>query len=195
MIIDLALIRDGAPASPESPFQSADAPLSECGRDALVKNKRGGVYPAVSRAYTAPSARCVETAVEIYRLPVVLPGISRYDYGGLEGMEYRKAAGSDIFRSWAGAPYAGAVGGGSAPYAVQQGNIRIFREIISELAGYGLQSAALVAHHTVIMIIINRFLAQGFLYFYEDIPYGGGYAVTFDTETEILRIKNKLINF
>jgi len=192
MEVNIVLIRDGAPLCPEGPFLSGNIPLGKDGKKIISEKVSNSVYPAVSRVYTDPCARCRETASLIYRIPALVVPIVHYDYSGLENMAYREAVGSDVFRTWARSVTACAIGNGEPPYLVQQRNILIFRGIVERLAEKYIPSAALVTHKTVILTVINRYLTPGFFYFYEDIPHGGGYLISFDIETETLKIKKNI---
>ena len=63
-----------------------DVPLSEEGRQQLIRLKDELVYPPVSAVFTSPLSRCTETAAILYpeNKAIAIDGLIEYDFGEFE---------------------------------------------------------------------------------------------------------------
>ena len=76
----------------------SDEPLCPEGTEELEQ----GMYPAVSRVYTSPMRRCLETAELLYPgVPTeIIPEFRECDFGEFEGKNYAELNGRADYQAW-----------------------------------------------------------------------------------------------
>jgi alpha-ribazole phosphatase len=198
MLMEITFIRNGATArSLEGKFIGrTDEPLCEEGALYLYERVKAHCYPEVSRVYTSGYRRCRETASIIYpRLPALLESMmNTFDFGAFEGRSYNDLKHVTAFQDWAVQEEVRAFPGGEPPQQSMAVNMKEFVEIIDDLQHSMVDKAAIITHKSVILAVLNRYMLMGRRYTGEDIAYGGGVTVIFDTSNMTLTIKKKNMN-
>lgn len=126
--------------------------------DAL-KEEYGG-YPEVDAVFSSPLKRCLQTAKRIYpdKEPIVLEGLSEYDFGEFEGKTADELKDIEAFQTW----LAGTHPETPLPFGESQigFNTRIcetFMKIVNGVLQSGVKSTAVVTHGGVIMALMAEF--------------------------------------
>lgn len=193
LVLEISLIRNGVTESGEMGRFTGlrDEPLSEGGVGAIKRRRENNIYPKVSRVYTGPLRRCLETTSLIYGFPaLVMEGLSAFDYGELTGKPYAEMVGDEQFEQWAGSEWLRPMANGTAPYVSRTKNLRNFRDIVEEMETYRITTAAVIAHRIGILLILNKYAIPSVWYADRDIKYGGGCTVLYDTSLSALKVKN-----
>lgn len=126
--------------------------------DAL-KEEYGG-YPEVDAVFSSPLKRCLQTAKRIYpdKEPIVLEGLSEYDFGEFEGKTADELKDIEAFQTW----LAGTHPETPLPFGESQigFNTRIcetFTRIVNGILQSGVKSTAVITHGGVIMALMAAF--------------------------------------
>ena len=106
--ITITLIRSGATQTglQDRFLGLVDEPLSDQGRDSLIRQAANGMYPDAELVFTSGRSRSLATAHIIYpRTPaIVLRELEPYDYGAFAGKSYRELEEDEAFRRWLASP-------------------------------------------------------------------------------------------
>lgn len=126
--------------------------------DAL-KEEYGG-YPEADAVFSSPLKRCLQTAKRIYpdKEPIVMEGLSEYDFGEFEGKTADELKDEEAFQTW----LAGTHPETPLPFGESQigFNTRIcetFMKIVNGVLQSGVKSTAIVTHGGVIMALMAAF--------------------------------------
>lgn len=124
-----------------------------------IKREYGG-YPEVDAVFSSPLKRCLQTAKRIYpdREPIILEGLSEYDFGEFEGKTADELKDEEAFQVW----LAGTSPETPLPFGESQAafNARVcsaFVQIIDGIVKAGVKSTAVVTHGGVIMALMAAF--------------------------------------
>lgn len=117
-------------------------------------------YPEVDAVFSSPLKRCLQTAARIFpdKEPIVLEGLSEYDFGEFEGKTADELKDYEAFQTW----LAGTHPETPLPFGESQigFNTRIcetFVKIIHGILQSGVKSTAVVTHGGVIMALMAAF--------------------------------------
>mgnify|MGYP000759258772 FL=1 len=124
-----------------------------------LKEEYGG-YPEVDAVFSSPLKRCLQTAKRIYpdKEPIVMEGLSEYDFGEFEGKTADELKDEEAFQTW----LAGTRPETPLPFGESQigFNTRIcetFMKIVNGILQSGVKSTAVVTHGGVIMALMAAF--------------------------------------
>lgn len=124
-----------------------------------LKEAYGG-YPEVDAVFSSPLKRCLQTAKRIYpdKEPIVMEGLSEYDFGEFEGKTADELKDEEAFQTW----LAGTHPETPLPFGESQigFNTRIcetFMKIVNGILQSGVKSTAVVTHGGVIMALMAAF--------------------------------------
>lgn len=124
-----------------------------------LKEEYGG-YPEVDAVFSSPLKRCLQTAKRIYpdKEPIVMEGLSEYDFGEFEGKTADELKDEEAFQTW----LAGTHPETPLPFGESQigFNTRIcetFMKIVNGILQSGVKSTAVVTHGGVIMALMAAF--------------------------------------
>lgn len=124
-----------------------------------LKEEYGG-YPEVDAVFSSPLKRCLQTAKRIYpdKEPIVMEGLSEYDFGEFEGKTADELKDEEAFQTW----LAGTHPEAPLPFGESQigFNTRIcetFMKIVNGILQSGVKSTAVVTHGGVIMALMAAF--------------------------------------
>lgn len=136
-----------------------DVSLTEEGAKQLERMRREFEYPYVQAVLTSPLNRCLQTSKILYPdiKPLIFDGLIEYDFGEFEGFVAEELKNEASFIEWlAGGPDAAAPFGESNA-AFQKRVTRCFYDIVNGLLKSDVDSAALITHGGVIMMIMQMF--------------------------------------
>ena len=161
----------------------SDEPLCPEGTEELVQ----GTYPAVSRVYTSPMRRCLETAELLYPGidPEIVPEFRECDFGEFEGKNYAELNGRDDYQAWIDSggelPFPG--GESRAEFAVRC--LKAFEEIRKKAPQ---EDCALIVHGGTVMAIMEQYGLPQKPFFDYQTPNGCGFILEADgTNTQSRR--------
>ena len=136
-----------------------DVSLTREGARQLENMRREFEYPAVQAVLSSPLNRCLQTAKILYpdAQPVIFDGLIEYDFGEFEGFTAEELKNEAAFADWlAGGPDAQAPFGESNEM-FQKRVKRSFYDIVNGLLKTDVDSAAVITHGGVIMMIMQMF--------------------------------------
>lgn len=126
--------------------------------DAL-KEEYGG-YPEVDAIFCSPLKRCLQTAKRIYpeKDPIVLEGLSEYDFGEFEGKTADELKDEEAFQVWlAGTKPELPLPFGESQLDFNKRVCETFLKIVNGILHAGVRSTAVVTHGGVIMALMAAF--------------------------------------
>lgn len=131
-----------------------DVPLSEEGRQQLIRLKDELVYPPVSAVFTSPLSRCTETAAILYpeNKAIAIDGLIEYDFGEFENKTAEELKKSPVFPKWLAGEADPPFGESNAAFAKRV--CGSFEKILEGLMKTGTTDAAIVTHGGVIMALL-----------------------------------------
>ncbi|MGI6403704.1 MAG: histidine phosphatase family protein [Oscillospiraceae bacterium] len=195
MTITITLIRSGATQTglQDRFLGLVDEPLSDQGRDSLIRQAANGMYPEAELVFTSGRSRSLATAHIIYpRTPaIVLRELEPYDYGAFAGKSYRELEEDEAFRRWLASPCLVSPPGGEEPHAFAARCGAAIRQIANETQRKGRQKVAIITHLSVIRSILRRYHLPRPLYWDWQVAFGGGFVTQFDTTRGVLTISEK----
>lgn len=124
-----------------------------------IKKEFGG-YPQVDAVFSSPLKRCLQTAKRIYpeREPIVIEGLSEYDFGEFEGKTADELKDEEAFQVWlAGTSPETPLPFGESQTAFNERVCTTFVQIIEGILKAGVKSTAVVTHGGVIMALMAAF--------------------------------------
>lgn len=124
-----------------------------------LKEDYGG-YPEVDAVFSSPLKRCLQTAKRIYpdKEPIVLEGLSEYDFGEFEGKTADELKDEEAFQVWlAGTSPETPLPFGESQIAFNERICANFVQIIDGILKSGVRSTAVVTHGGVIMALMTAF--------------------------------------
>ena len=123
-----------------------DVPLSEEGRQQLIRLKDELVYPPVSAVFTSPLSRCTETAAILYpeNKAIAIDGLIEYDFGEFENKTAEELKKSPVFPKWLAGEADPPFGESNAAFAKRV--CGSFEKILEGLMKTGTTDAAIVTH-------------------------------------------------
>ena len=138
-----------------------DVPASEEGlmqiKNLMAENEG---YPYADVVLSSPLKRCTQTAKLIYpdKEPVIIDGLTEYDFGDFEGCTADELKDLDTFKNW----LAGTEPDTPVPFGESQRdfNKRIcesFIRIIDGIIKSGTESTAVITHGGIIMSLMSKF--------------------------------------
>ena len=149
--------------------------------DAL-KEEYGG-YPEVDAVFSGPLKRCLQTAKRIYpdKEPIVMEGLSEYDFGEFEGRSADELKDLEAFQVWlAGTHPETPVPFGESQIAFNQRICDTFMQIVSGIMQAGVKSTAIITHGGVIMSLMTAFAVPEAPMHEWMTPNGCGYTLRLD---------------
>ena len=126
--------------------------------DELVEEYGG--YPAVDAVFSSPLKRCLQTAKHIYpqKEPILLDGLSEYDFGEFEGRTADELKETEAFQVWLSGTHP------EIPVPFGESQLDFNKRICSCFVGMvngiieaGVQSTAVFTHGGVIMALMQAF--------------------------------------
>lgn len=124
-----------------------------------IKREYGG-YPEVDAVFSSPLKRCLQTAKRIYpdREPIILEGLSEYDFGEFEGKTADELKDEEAFQVWlAGTSPETPLPFGESQAAFNERVCSTFVQIIDGIVKAGVKSTAVVTHGGVVMALMAAF--------------------------------------
>jgi len=101
--IELLLLRHGATRSNEEGryLGQTDEPLSEAGRQKLLRDKQNLSMKQPDLLFSGPMTRCRESAQLLFDAqPILIPEWTEMDFGNFEGKSYRELSGDPDYQAW-----------------------------------------------------------------------------------------------
>lgn len=170
--IELTLIRHGAAKANEQHryLGKTDEPLSEKGREELMKKKQEFAIPQM--LFCSPMLRCRQTAEILFgdMQPQLIPEWTEMDFGDFEGKDYQELAGNADYQAWIDSNGTLPFPNGESREAFTARSLRGLKRMV-ELAGE-CRSVAAVVHGGTIMALASHI--NGGEYF--DYQVGNGCA-------------------
>lgn len=138
-----------------------DSPLSEEGKEALLRLKTEGQYPQAAAYFTSPLSRCVESLRVLYpeAKPVLVEGLRETDFGEWEGKTAEELQKLDPrFSAWMqGSGEHLSPPGGEDGAAFMHRVCTAFEQIVEGLLRTGTTSAVVMTHGGVIMTLLSAY--------------------------------------
>ncbi len=125
----------------------------------VLKQEYGG-YPQVDAVFSSPLKRCLQTAKRIYpdKEPIVIEGLSEYDFGEFEGKTADELKDEEAFQNWlAGTHPEVPLPFGESQVGFNNRICETFVKIIHGILQSGVKSTAVVTHGGVIMALMAAF--------------------------------------
>ena len=182
------LIRHGATRGNEEKryIGRTDEPLSEKGREALIKMKKA--CPHCERVVASPMKRCTETAELIFGEGYITCGdLRECDFGRFEGHNYAELNGDPDYQAWIDSGGKLPFPGGESPGDFKERSCKGFLEALDSLGE--CSSAAFVVHGGTIMSVLERFALPHQDYYSYMTENGGGYACQWDGKSITQAVK------
>ncbi len=135
---------------------STDEPLCPAGRAMLEEYRiKKHLYPEVSKVFTSPMKRCIETAEMIYPdIPkYIIQDFKECDFGLFEQKGYEELKDTASYRSWIDSSGRMAPPGGESKEEFQKRCVNGFYQMLSMMES----TAACVVHGGTIMSILEYF--------------------------------------
>lgn len=138
---------------------TTDVPLSEQGKNNLVRYDSEFIYPGTQVVFTSPLKRCTETARILYpqQNPLVIDQLSECNFGEWEGKTADELKDNPDFEKWLA---------GSADVKPPRGEsgadftkriCLIFEQIVDGMMKTGYNEAVIITHGGVIMTLLSVF--------------------------------------
>lgn len=124
-----------------------------------LKEEYGG-YPEVDAVFSSPLKRCLQTAKRIYpdKEPIVMEGLSEYDFGEFEGKTADELKDEEAFQTWlAGTHPETPLPFGESQIGFTTRICETFMKIVNGILQSGVKSTAVVTHGGVIMALMAAF--------------------------------------
>lgn len=147
-----------------------------------LKEEYGG-YPEADAVFSSPLKRCLQTAKRIYpnKEPIVMEGLSEYDFGEFEGRSADELKDEEAFQTWlAGTNPETPVPFGESQIAFNQRICDTFMKIVNGILVSGVKSTAIVTHGGVIMSLMTAFAVPEAPMHEWMTPNGCGYTLRLD---------------
>lgn len=150
----------------------------------LKERKTDWENPLVSRVYTSPMKRCVQTAHFLYpEIEVQTVDFFREtDFGDFEGKTYEELKNVSEYQAFLNS-------GGTIPFPNGESREQMIRRVqegfcsvVGELSETGCFGAAIVAHGGTIMAILSQFAYPRQDFFSFQVENGAGYRTVFIPE-------------
>lgn len=180
--VTLVLIRHGeTQANKERRYLGkTDVPLSESGREKLLRYQREKRYPEVQFLFVSPMKRCMETAQLLYPglRPTVIPEWEEMDFGRFEYKNYTDLKNNPHYQAWidSGGVLAFPEGESREQFTgrCERGFERMcdMLRLIKRNDGEPVR-AGVIVHGGTIMALLSGHGEKG--YFDCQVPNGGGY--------------------
>lgn len=155
-----------------------DEPLCPEGEALLKVRLARRMYPDVSRVFTSPMRRCVQTARLLYpnRELTVIDELSECDFGRFENKNYEELKGMPEYQSWLNSGGTMGFPEGESKESFTGRSLAGF-ETALKMCGCGGQtySAAFVVHGGTIMSIMEKYAVPRGAYYDFQIGNGEGY--------------------
>jgi alpha-ribazole phosphatase len=139
-----------------------DLPLSDAGRADLEDKVKAFVYPKVSRVYSSPLSRAVQTAEILFPdLPsdelLIADDLAEMDFGVFEGLPAVELAELDSYKNWLHGGLDAAPPNGETGRAVLARCVGVIDAIISDMMKSEIYDAGVVTHAGIIANIVSSF--------------------------------------
>lgn len=136
-----------------------DAPLSEEGKQDLMRLAKTCPYPRAAVYYTSPLKRCVETCSILYpeATPIAVEQLAECNFGIWEGKSAKDLQHDELFRDWLSTSHQTAPPGGESGEEFTNRVLGAFSSIVEGLMRTGTTSAVIVTHGGVIMTLLTAF--------------------------------------
>lgn len=147
-----------------------------------LKENYGG-YPEVDAVFSSPLKRCLQTAKRMYpeKEPIVLEGLSEYDFGEFECKSADELKDEKAFQDWlAGTHPETPLPFGESQLAFNERICRTFAQILEGILQSGVRSTAVVTHGGVIMALMTAFAVPEAPMHEWMTPNGCGYTLRLD---------------
>lgn len=157
-----------------------DSPLSESGKEELLKLYDKYEYPRVEKVYSSPLSRCIETADILYPNTLTEPvdDLKEYNFGDFEGKTFAELKTDESFMRWIEGTKGAEVPNGekSEDFAarIESG----IDHILNDMMTNRIMSAALITHGGVIMQLLSHFGYPKLEPKDWVTPFGEGYTLT-----------------
>jgi alpha-ribazole phosphatase len=160
----LYLIRHGSTRGNEEGLYigRTDLPLSEAGRAELEDKYKAFVYPKVSRVYSSPLSRAVQTTEILFPdLPaeelLIADDLAEMNFGGYEGLPAVELTELDSYKQWLKGGIDAAPPGGETGREVLTRCYSAVDAIITDMMKNGIYDAGAVTHAGIIANILSAF--------------------------------------
>lgn len=156
-----------------------DVPLSEEGKQELLRLKEEYVYPPVEAVFTSPLSRCRETAAILYpeNTAIAIDGFIECDFGEFEGKTAQELEKSPVFPKWLAGEKGVEPPFGESNEKFGRRVCDTFRKVAEGLMKTGVTEAAIVTHGGMIMAILSAFGLPELPMHEWITPNGGGFTV------------------
>lgn len=162
-----------------------DEPLCPEGEALLKVRLARRMYPDVSRVFTSPMRRCVQTARLLYpnRELTVIDELSECDFGRFENKNYEELKGMPEYQSWLNSGGTMGFPEGESKESFTGRSLAGF-ETALKMCGCGGQtySAAFVVHGGTIMSIMEKYAVPKRKYYDFQIGNGEGYELILEDD-------------
>jgi alpha-ribazole phosphatase len=158
------LLRHGATRANEEGLYigRTDLPLSDDGRAELMKKYDTYIYPEVSRVYSSPLSRAVQTAEILFpNVPpesiLIADDLREMDFGVFEGLPAAELAELDSFKKWLRGGIDAAPPEGETGRDVLARCYLAIDAIITDMMESGFTDAGVVTHGGILSNIVSAF--------------------------------------
>lgn len=136
-----------------------DIPLSQNGVEELRKLCEENEYPRLSKVYTSPLKRCVQTAAMIFpdKEIVEVEGLREMDFGEFDGKSVEELAGLEEYREWLKGGLDNKAHGGETIREMIGRTLAAFNEILTDMMEEEIYDAAIVTHSGILMNMLSCF--------------------------------------
>ena len=133
-----------------------DLDITADGARMLEQMAAKGEYPYAKVVFSSPLKRCLQTLKIIYpdASPIVVEGLTEYDFGRFEGKTAAELAGDNAFASWISGDIHAAPPDGESTAQFMARCMDSFAKIVEGLMKTGITDAAVCCHGGTIMGIL-----------------------------------------
>ena len=157
----LSIIRHGATEATEKGVYigKTDYPLSENGKRELMDKLSLYEYPSVTRVYTSPLKRCVETAGILFPNAQIIgvDNLAEMDFGDFDGKSVDELVNREDFKKWLKGGIDNAAPNGESLSELTGRSLEAIREIFADMMEEGLFHCAAVTHSGVLANMLSCF--------------------------------------
>lgn len=157
----ITIIRHGQTEGNEKALYigKTDLPLSQKGVDEVKALCDENEYPWVTKVYTSPLKRCVQTAALIFpdKEISVVDGLAEMDFGDFDGKSVDELAGLDEYKEWLKGGLDNKAHGGETIREMIGRTLAAFNEILTDMMDDGIYDAAIITHSGILMNMLSCF--------------------------------------
>lgn len=157
-----------------------DSPLSELGKQQLIKMSFS--VPRAELIFSSPLLRCLETAHIFFPKSqiITIEELKEMYFGAWEGKTYEELKHNDMYRKWLTDIFTEPIEAGESFIQFSKRISTGVEQIFLHVKEKHVNHIAVVTHGGVIRFILHKLFSQEKSFFDWQIPYGGGYELTFD---------------